>query len=53
MVPSQSTSTTACKRCMVYITTYLNRQDGYRGETRCALVERNCVLFYILSDYSF
>ena len=48
MVPSETTSTTACKWCMVCITNSLNKQDGYRGETRYALVERNCVLFYLI-----
>ena len=41
MVPSETTSTTACKWRMVCITNSLNKQDGYRGETRYALVERN------------
>ena len=27
---------------------FLNKQDGYEGETKCALVERNCVLFYLV-----
>ena len=35
--------------CFAYINS-LNKQDGWRGETRCAYVERNC---FILSDYSF
>ena len=48
MVPAETMSTTACKCCMVCITNSLNKQDGYRGETRCALVERNCVLFYLI-----
>ena len=48
MVPSGTTNTTACKWCRVCITNYLNKQDGYRGETRDALVERNCLLFYLI-----
>ena len=46
MVPSETTSTTACKWCMACISNSLNRQDEYRGETKSALVERNCVLIY-------
>ena len=48
MAPSKTTSTTASKWCMVCITNSLNKQDGYRGETRYALVEINCVLFYLI-----
>ena len=47
MVPSETTSTTICQWCMVCITNSL-KQDGYRGETRYALVEKNCVLFYLI-----
>ena len=31
--------TTTSKLCMVCITNSLNKQDGYRGEARYALVE--------------
>ena len=48
MVSSETTSTTACKWCMVCITNSLNKQDGYTGETRYPQVERNCVLFYLV-----
>ena len=48
MVLSETMSTTACKWCMVCITNSPNKKDGYRGETRYALVERNCVLFYLI-----
>ena len=41
--------TTTCIWCMVWtITNSLNKQDGYRGETRYALMERDCVLFYLI-----
>ena len=50
MVPSETTSTTACKWCMVCITNSLNKQDGYRGETRYALWKK---LGFVSSDYSF
>ena len=41
--------TTTCIWCMVCtITNSLNKQDGYRGETRYALMERDCVLFYLI-----
>ena len=46
MVPSETTSTTACKWCMICITNSLNKQDGYRDKTRYAMVKKNCVLFY-------
>ena len=48
MVPSETTSTTARKCCLVCITNFLNQQDVYMGETRYAPVERNCVLFYLI-----
>ena len=48
MVPSETTSTTACKWCMVYINNSLKKQDGYRGEASYALVETNCILFYLI-----
>ena len=46
MVPSE---TITCKWRMVCITNSLKKQDGYRGETRYAPVERNCGLFYLNS----
>ena len=45
MVPSESAT---YKWCMVCITNSLNKQDGFRGETRYALMERNCALFYLI-----
>ena len=45
MVPSE---TTTYKWCMVCVTNSLNKQDGYRGEARYVLVERNCALFYLI-----
>ena len=48
MFPSEITCTTACEWCMVCKTNSLNKQDGYKGETRYALVERNCILFYLI-----
>ena len=41
--------TMTCIWCMVCTrTNSLNKQDGYRGETRYALMERGCVLFYLI-----
>ena len=45
MVPSESAT---CKWCMVCITNSLNKQDGFRSETRYALMEKNWVLFYLI-----
>ena len=51
MVPSKTTSTTACKLCMVCVANSLKKQDGYRGKTRYALVERNYVIFYLIIGF--
>ena len=48
MVPSKTTSTTACKWCMVCVANSLKKPGGYRVEARYALVERNCVIFYLI-----
>ena len=38
VVFSKTTSIKACS----------NKQDGQKGERRCAMVQRNCVLFYLV-----
>ena len=48
MVPSETTTTKECKLCIV-CTNYFSQQAKWLwGETRCALMKRNCVLFYLI-----
>ena len=51
MVPSETTSTTACKWCMVCITNSLNKQDGYMGRNKICTGGKK--LGFVSSDYSF
>ena len=46
MVLSETTGIKSMQMMHVLHKLTLNKQDGQRGE-RCALVQRNCILFYL------
>ena len=46
MVLSETTSTKACK--IFAKIKFLKKQDGRRGKKKYALVQQNCILFYLI-----